>query len=106
MEQFNAYRHGDLMIIPVQSIPEGLPIKTNTELLEGESSGHVHRLSGGTVYATEPTLDNNFLLGYFKIEEETPLSHEEHETITLPPGQYKFLQQREYDPQENRRVID
>ena len=106
MNQFKAYRHGDLMIIPVDSIPEGLPKKNNTELLEGETSGHVHRLSGGTVYTTEPTINNNFLLGYFTIEKPTPLSHEEHETITLPACNYKFIQQREYDPQENRRVID
>lgn len=103
---FWAVRHGDLYVTKVDSIPKDLPKKINTELLEGEVSGHVHRLSGGIVYQEQPTLANNFLLGYFEIETETPLSHEEHETIMLPPGKYKFMQQREYDPQENRAVID
>lgn len=104
--EFIAYRHGDLMVMPVDSIPPGLTKKTNTELLEGEVSGHIHRLHGGTVYAEVPTEANKFLLGYFELETETPLTHEEHKTIMLPPGKYKFLSQREYDPQENRRVVD
>lgn len=103
---FKAYRHGDLIVIPVDSIPVGLQKKDNTELLEGETSGHVHKLNGGIVYKDNPTAENNFLLGYFEIKKETPLSHEEHETIILQPGKYKFMSQREYDPQENRRVID
>jgi len=104
--KIQAYRHGDLLLIPVDSIPEGLPKKDNTELLEGEISGHVHRLNGGTVYAETPTIANDFLLGFFEIPTETEVTHEEHETIVLPPGKYKFYSQREYDPQENRRVID
>lgn len=103
---FKAYRHGDLFIAPVDSIPEGLPKKNNTELLEGEISGHVHRLGGGTVYMEQPTQVNNFLLGYFEIPVETPLSHEEHKTILLPPGKYKFMAQREYDVLGDRQVID
>ena len=104
--KITAYRHGDLYIMPVDAIPEGLEKKKNTELLEGESSGHVHRLNGGTVYAEIPTVQNGFLLGFFEIPTETEVTHEEHKTIILPPGKYKFYSQREYDPQENRRVID
>lgn len=106
MSKITAYRHGDLMVVPVQSIPKGLFLKKNTELLEGEVTGHVHRLHAGKVWSIEPTEENNFLLGYFELAETTPLTHEEHETIELPPGKYKFMAQREYDPQEIHQVAD
>jgi hypothetical protein len=99
-------RHGDLLIIQVDSIPDGLPKKENTILLEGESTNHFHRLRGGTVYAERPTRDNNYLLGFFELEKDTELTHEEHKTIVLNPGKYKFLSQREWDELEERRVID
>lgn len=106
MKKLKIYRHGDLLIMPVELIPKGLSPKKDTVLLEGEASNHFHRLGGGTVFKEEPRINNNFLLGYFEIPTETPLTHEEHKTIILPPGKYKFMSQREYDPQANRRVID
>jgi hypothetical protein len=100
------YRHGDLMITPCKSIPSSIDKKSDTILLEGEATGHMHALKKGEVYPIEPTNENNFLLGYFEVKEKTSLTHPEHKTIEVPPGKYKFFAQREYDPQENRRVID
>lgn len=100
------YRHGDVLIVKVDSIPEGLQKKDNLVLLEGEASGHFHTLSKGEVWTTIPTKDNNYLLGYFKTEEGALLTHQEHQAIEIPAGIYKFYSQREYDEQEERRVID
>ena len=100
------YRHGDLLITQVDSIPSGLPKKKDTVLLEGEASGHFHRLHGGLVLEEKPTQENNYLLGYFELEKDTELTHEEHGTITLTPGKYRFFGQREYDPVQEHRVID
>ncbi len=99
-------RQGDLLIIKVDKIPDNLPKKTDKILLEGEASGHRHQLSSGTIYAENSTRDNNYLLGYFLLEEASALTHPEHKTIELEPGIYKFHQQREYDPQEEHKVID
>ena len=106
MKNIKLKRHGDLMIMSVDSIPKNLPIKPDTILLEGEASNHFHRLDGGVVYSITPTIENNFNLGYFELKEEAKLSHEEHDTIVLAPGKYKFFAQREYDEIEDRRVID
>lgn len=100
------WRHGDLLVMQVDAIPEGLTKKKDTVLLEGEASNHFHRLHGGVVFAETPTKDNNYNLGYFELKESTNLTHEEHDTIVLSPGKYKFFAQREYDEQEERRVID
>ena len=100
------FRHGDLLLYPVDSIPEGLPVKKDTVLLEGEVTNHFHRLNGGTVFAEKPTQENTYLLGYFELEKDTNLTHEEHGTIVLTPGKYKFLAQREYDSVAEHQVRD
>jgi hypothetical protein len=40
------------------------------------------------------------------VKEEVQLQHEEHDAITLPPGQYVIRQQSEYSPDEYRTVSD
>jgi len=99
-------RHGDLLIEKIDSIPEGLPLKGNSILLEGEITNHFHKLKKGKVFTIEPTRNNNYNLGYFELDSITPLTHEEHKTIELQPGKYKFYQQREWDELEERRVQD
>jgi len=101
------FRHGDVLVERVDSIPEGLVKEEDTILLEGEASGHFHVLSKGSeVFKVLPTKDNNYLLGYFKTEEGALLTHNEHQTIEIPAGTYKFYAQREYDEQEERQVRD
>ena len=102
------YRHGDLLIIATDSIPKGLKQKENTVLLEGETTGHMHALDKAKVFlnSVAPSRDTDYLIGYFETEEGAALTHQEHETIALPPGAYKFYHQREFDEQEERAVID
>ena len=103
------YRHGDLLLIKVSEKPKGEFKKSKDNvLLEGEASNHFHRLNSKTavIEKTIPTKENDWNIGWFNLVETTPLSHEEHETIDLPAGIYKFFCQREYDPAEERRVID
>lgn len=104
MQKF--FRHGDVLVQTVSTIPASLPIKDDLILLWGEVSSHAHELKGGTVFAVNPTRDNNYNLGYFELTEDTELVHPEHDTIVLSPGKYKFFAQREYDEQEERQVID
>lgn len=106
MKKHFLIRHGDLIVKAVDTIPEGLPLKDNTVLLDGELTGHRHALSGGTVYTTEATHENDYLLGYFRVDKPTPLTHPEHKTIEIPAGNYKFLRQVEFDPQQERQVKD
>lgn len=103
------YRHGDILIVATDQIPEGLKIKQDNVLLEGETTGHMHRLNEkAKVWNTlvAPSRDNDYLIGYFQTEEGALLTHQEHQTIELPKGTYKFYAQREYDEQEERQVID
>lgn len=103
------YRHGDLLIVEVNKAPEGeYRKKEDLCLLEGEITGHHHRVDVGTAYIHVPgaSPENDYLLGYLDLPKGGNLTHEEHHTIQLPPGIYKYYQQREYDEQEERAVID
>jgi len=101
-------RHGDVLIQKIDSLPSQLPkIKEDKVLLEGEITGHAHRLKNGTVYRYEVSeASEEYLTGYIDITEPSPLVHEEHETIVLQPGFYRFYQQREWDELAERRVQD
>jgi hypothetical protein len=41
-----------------------------------------------------------------QVQKSAKLTHEEHSQIEIPKGAYRFYPQREYSPQESRRVMD
>jgi hypothetical protein len=94
-------RQGDLLIVKVNTLPEGCIKHKHRVLAEGEATGHKHELDTGELYEKEGTL-------FFKVEEAQPatLKHEEHGPITFEPGVYKVIRQREYEPRGWRRVAD
>lgn len=96
------YRHGDLLIEKTESIPEGATPKKDNVLVYGTATGHAHRLSGGVVLEEG---DNMYLSVPGR---EGALTHEEHNTIQLPPGSYRVTRQIEYNPYEKatRMVMD
>ena len=72
----NNYRHGDIALIGVRAIPDGLKkIKTNV-LIDNGSGGHPHTFSGGSFY---PAAKDNFVIGYLDAR-KTTLYHPEHGT--------------------------
>jgi len=86
-------RHGDLMIVPVDSIPKGLKIQTDNILAHGEN-GHEHRLVGGQVTMYAGSDDKK----YVEVKAECELVHEEHKTEQIPEGNYELINEREFEP--------
>jgi hypothetical protein len=93
------YRQGDVLFVKVDALPDGLQRRKSNVIVEGESTGHAHRLQQGAILET-----GNIL--YLSIEIETHIIHEEHKPIILVPGQYQVIRQREYSPEAIRTVID
>lgn len=97
------YRQGDVVIKPSE-IPVAKKDKSKT-LAEGEVTGHAHRISKGRadIYKTLAGLIFLKVLSDF-----ATISHEEHEDINLPMGDYSVIIQREFDwyTEEVRRVAD
>lgn len=93
-------RQGDVILLPVQQT-EGQKL-SHLILAEGEVTGHAHRISQGKaeLYEREGTL-------YLRVLSDTAtLTHEEHQAITIPQGNWASKIQREYEPQGWRNVAD
>jgi hypothetical protein len=107
MQQFLA-RQGDVLIKSVAEIPEGLtpvPLDAGRVILAyGEVTGHAHAVVGDVEFfaADLEEMEQRFL----KVEQEAQVVHEEHGTVTLPPGEYEVVRQREYAPEAPQWVAD
>ena len=97
------YRHGDVLIAAIKSIPTDAIRRPSAVLARGEATGHSHRIE-------DPKAVEVFDLGgegYLRITADSArLVHDEHAAITLPRGLYRFWMQREYSPKEIRRIVD
>jgi hypothetical protein len=94
-------RQGDVLLIPTSETVKDTKLPHLT-LAEGEVTGHRHRISQGEaeLYAHAGTL-------YLKVPSSTALlTHEEHQPIIIPKGDWMVRIQREYEPEGWRYVAD
>jgi len=100
------FRQGDVLIRSVTSIPASAHPKARDQgrvvLAYGEVTGHAHAIDDALAEMFEKK-DGTL---YLKAGGDVALRHEEHATITLPQGVYEIVHQREYSPEEIRRVAD
>ena len=71
-------------------------------LAYGEVTGHAHAIHETTTELYALKTGERYLL----VGDLSRVVHEEHDTITLEPGIYEVVQQREYTPQGIRNVAD
>lgn len=95
------YRQGDLLFVRVEARPdEDLVVRQGLVIVEGEATGHAHRLTGGVILDAP---DGDI---YLDLLETARVVHEEHDAITLGPGLWQVIRQREYSPEAIRTVRD
>jgi hypothetical protein len=96
-------QQGDVLIERVDSIPPKSKTLPHRTLREGEATGHSHVavaedvrlfMQGGKLFMSAPS--------------GTTIVHEEHNPVTVPPGDYAINGVREYDhfDEESREVLD
>jgi len=105
------YRQGDVLLERLSSLPTR--IGTNERLLvRGEGRNHGHFIKGEGVEilqakADELTAGGGLVTQYLNIESEVALEHllidsgewtQEHAPIMIPPGKYRVIKQREFNP--------
>jgi hypothetical protein len=103
------YRQGDVLIIPVKNIPRGLekvPREAGRAVLaHGEVTGHAHAIKDDrAALFSDPKLAAIFM--HVSGDGPVALEHDEHDTIQVPPGNYRVVRQREYSPGAIRNVAD
>jgi hypothetical protein len=103
------FRQGDVLVIPVQSMPAGLePVareQGRAVLAHGEATGHAHAIKSERAALFR---DPKLMAVFMHVSGGAPvaLEHDEHDTIEVPPGDYQVIRQREYSPEAVRNVAD
>lgn len=99
------YRQGDLLFVeldaagrpqPAQLLPDGV-------LAYGEATGHAHVLEASEQARAFVDELNQMLI---EAETEAKVVHPEHGVLTLEPGVYRVVRQREQDAEQIRYVSD
>jgi hypothetical protein len=95
------YRQGDLLFVLQDTRPAAdLTARPGNVIVAGEATGHAHRLQAGTI------LEAPGGVLYLDVTHTTQVVHEEHGPITLDPGVFRVVRQREYSPEAIRTVLD
>src|SRR5262245_47031030 len=98
-------RQGDLLLVPVDVLPERtLPRLTGRLVLaEGEATGHAHVVDNERA-SLHGTYGGTWFLS---VEDGEPvlLLHEEHDPLAVPAGVYEVRRQREYVPRRVSRWV-
>jgi hypothetical protein len=106
------YRQGDVLFRQIEKLPKGQRTKrANATVAYGEVTGHSHQLAVEDRQAAEVLEIGDGLFVHvsqagLRIEGGATFVHEEHGPITLPPGNYEVVIQREYSPEGIRSVLD
>lgn len=101
------YRQGDILLVPCEEIPVGLPVEPAEQervvLARGETTGHAHTMPADRVsYFREDGTGR----GYIRVHGgAAELTHEEHSPLSIDPGNYRLIQQREYQPRAMPRTV-
>lgn len=105
---FRSYRQGDVLLIACPEIPVGTYEEAAEDgrivLARGEHTGHAHAMSAERVrYFREDGSGG----GFIRVAGSAPveLRHEEHSPLAIPPGTYRVVRQREYQPRAAPRTV-
>mgnify|MGYP001594441398 CR=1 FL=1 len=99
------YRQGDILLVAVKQLPpQVIPEQREGDIILalGEVTGHAHRIRDVECHAWSVAGQR-----YLVADLPVVLSHEEHGAITVAPGVYQVVRQKELDLSgEWRQVVD
>ncbi len=87
----NQYRQGDVLIVEVKSIPKEVKERKQGVLVEGEVTGHAHRIAPNDLTKAKVGFMDEPQRLFVEAIENIRIVHEDHATIELPAGRYELL---------------
>lgn len=91
------FRHGDIGLIPTDSITNDFKPRQDNVLAWGEVTNHSHRILPKTIDDIVEIFENDKGELAIKVDGIAVMVHEEHKTIEIPTGTYKINREREFD---------
>jgi hypothetical protein len=114
MKKFNCIAaQGDILILKIDELPDVALKEVHSEdgyniIVTHSETGHHHVMEREKVQMFENT--DNELEAFLTVHRDASLKHlrdyDTHEPISMGPGNYKIIRQREYTPEGYRRVAD
>lgn len=107
-----AFAQGDVMLIPVDSLPKGLdPVRSEKGALivTHSETGHHHVVMerpGVQMFQDKMDLFRSFLVLDSAADLEHLRTFDTHESVRLSPGIWEVRRQREYSPAGWQRAAD
>jgi len=92
------FRQGDLLIRKIKNVPEKTVKKADNIVLEGEATGHMHRLIGGDILLADSRM-------FLQVPDRATIIHDEHFPIPLEKGDYEVIRQKEYKSENMTQVV-
>lgn len=91
-------RHGEILLLPVASVPTGT-VESVTECIVGHSeTGHHHVLESDSVFAQIVAANGDL---YVDLDAPTPLRHrkefQQHRELSVPAGAWRVIRKAEFD---------
>jgi len=101
-----AYRHGEIALVKVDSLPEGLELSKSKVIMVG-SHNNSHTIDRGELYFKK---EGDFSFGYL-VAKNTSLLHPEHKekngkSCRIEDGVYQLIKQNEFTPEGLVPIID
>lgn len=109
MPQRTPIRHGEILLLPVDWVPNG-SIESAASCIVGHSeSGHHHVLDSDDAFEQIVTANGDL---FVDLGRDTPLrhhkTHQQHRELTVPAGTWKVVRKTEFDVRSSvapRRVV-
>ncbi len=102
----NQVHQGDVYLIRVDAVPTGLKPRKDRTLKLGESTGHHHTLTGGTVYGVMDSIQWVVVEDHPEKLEHLPNPNVEHKTVPVPMGIWMVPVQVSDNGEKERRMIE
>lgn len=101
----NIYRNGDFCFRGIETLPKKLIKQKDKVVGWGEVTGHSHRFSVDAPVTLFLADDKK---RYMEVLSPSIISHEEHHPLTILPGKYEIISEKEYSYEDHdaRLVVD
>lgn len=101
-------QQGDVTIERVNKLPSSAVRLNHLILAEGETTGHMHKINGGSVCEDAVLFEEKGDMYLQVIGNSVTLVHEEHNAQIIDKGVYKIgrVNEYDYDTEEARKVQD
>lgn len=109
MSQRTPIRHGEILLLPIDAVPNGTTVHETICIVGHSESGHHHVLESDEAFEQIVAANGDL---FVDLDRPTPLrhqkTHQQHRELTVPAGAWRVVRKTEFDVRSTvapRRVV-